>query len=141
MRIPCSNFRETKRCNIVRLGFGDDLLPLRGAAVVLTTLRALCLYSPSRREGVFSETGLLALGLLGNSGIEEGPGRKSCGPSACASSHEVGFTRVRFYCPLMLSFALSISPLSSSSSLANVSTVSTETSTPTKGSSPTIQAS
>src|SRR5215210_4858048 len=50
--------------------------------------------------------------------------------------------RVRFYWPLKLSFALSISPLSSSSSsLAKVSTVSTETSTPTKGSSPTIQAS
>ena len=46
----------TKRCNIVRLGFGDDLLPLRSAAVVLTKLRGLCLYSPRIREEFFSDS-------------------------------------------------------------------------------------
>src|SRR5918997_3757490 len=71
----------TKRCNIVRLGFGDDLLPLRSVAVVLTKLRGLCLYSPRIREGVFPETpvtrGLIFWSLIGR---RPSPCRESTSP-------------------------------------------------------------
>src|SRR5215217_9518767 len=110
------------------------------------------LCSASFRVDSFSETGLPLIRVLGNWASAKFHSRKLRHKGRAGTLRPRPFSflhffprsrlyRVRFYWPLKLSFALSISPLSSSCSLANVSTASTETSTPTKGSSPTIQAS